>query len=210
MAPQTRRTKAKPKPTPQRTPTRRTDLPPRSPESKVGKKKAPPPVDEIGYSSDEVEDYSDSGSFASVNTGVSSKASTSSATRNRIALHVEKSFAEDVRDNGGIYGFDKGKTQGLSYLLENSKNSEVYGKRGDEIRVRLGQNVKYFRKNPAAYKKRRQQLGVPFSAEELRVEKQLRRDFSSPANSRSASFQEDHDVSDLEDSFAASVNITPS
>jgi hypothetical protein len=173
----------------------------------VGKKKAPPPVEEIGYSSDEVEDYSDAGSFVS-RSSYGSRASTSS-TRKRLPFHVEKSLITDIEERGGLEEFDRGKKQGLSFLFEKSENSELYGKRGSELREKLGKRVNYFKNNPSAYQKTRETLlANPPSRATL---KELRGG-SSPAknNSCSASFQEDHDLSDLEDSFAASVNITPS
>jgi len=61
-------------------------------------------------------------------------------------LNVEKALLQDITKSGGIALYDAGKAQGLCVLLDSNK--EFFGARGDKIRTRIGQRVKYLKALP--------------------------------------------------------------
>jgi hypothetical protein len=183
-------------------------LPPKSP-GKRGKKTAAQcktsasDNNSLGYSSDEVVDFSDAEASTPV-TPSQSVASGASASRERLPLNIEKQLISDIEAAGGIAFFDLGKTQGLRILLDSTGRAD-YGKVGDKIRVKIGRRVHYFKTNTEVYRKQRQKLNV----EPVVLSVQQLRDQQGLQQPQVTSSEDQQYVSDLDDESVASVKKTP-
>ncbi|CAB9530957.1 hypothetical protein SEMRO_3138_G344360.1 [Seminavis robusta] len=97
-----------------------------------------------------------------------SRGSGSTGTRQRLPLWIEKQLAEDIEAQGGIFGFDTGKAQGLSelcdYRSQDLGQPEFYGHRGSDQRRKISQKItKWKRLDQGQYLEKLSVLGVtPF------------------------------------------------
>jgi len=68
------------------------------------------------------------------------------SNREKLELCVEKQVLKDIEERGGLHFFEKGKTQGLSQLLDNPDRRRLYGERGDSTRKKISRRVRYLKK----------------------------------------------------------------
>ena len=189
-------------------------LPPQTPEKKGGRKKATSSKkkapthkkskdhsEDLEYSSDEVEDFSDT-DFSATET-VSSSTSVGSWKRHKLAHYIDKQLIIVIESRGGILSFDKGKTQGLRDLLDS--NSDLYGHLGDALQDKIGKRVHYFKKNPGQFARIRGNYNIP--PPKLTVEQLRQQQLPSAKPAKKVSISEAVYVSDLDDESL--VSVTP-
>ena len=146
------------------TPTVRSGRPPTTPRSNRRQKAAGGSVHSAGSASsklgsaalDSDDDfiYSDAEAVAdqpvtkppTLKSSSSVKSASSTGSRTPLPLNIEKALLQDILKSGGIAIYDAGKSQGLCRLLDSNK--ELFGSRGDNIRSKISQRVKYLKKLP--------------------------------------------------------------
>lgn len=70
------------------------------------------------------------------------------SNRGKLEFCVEKQVLKDIEESGGLHLFEKGKTQGLSQLLDNPDRRRLYGERGDGTRKKISRRVRYLKQLP--------------------------------------------------------------
>jgi hypothetical protein len=74
---------------------------------------------------------------------------TSTGSKRGLPEHIDKQLITDIEESGGIDNFDAGVPQATSQIiLNNPERENIYGKRGDPIRHKLTQRVKYLKTLP--------------------------------------------------------------
>ena len=96
---------------------------------------------------------------------LSASTGASNSTRSNLPKWVEKQLAEDIEAAGGLRIFDKGKTQGLSELLDHRaitlEEPEVFGLRGSDLRLKVRSKVNRWKQwDDKKYFAKLAQLGV--------------------------------------------------
>ena len=146
------------------TPTAKSGRPPTTPRSNKKPKAAGGSVHSAGsassklgsatFESDDDFIYSDAEAAAdqsvtkppTLKSSSSVKSASSTGSRTPLPLNIEKALLQDILKSGGIAIYDAGKSQGLCALLDSNK--ELFGSRGDNIRSKISQRVKYLKSLP--------------------------------------------------------------
>ena len=101
----------------------------------------------LDFSDEDDFEYSDADESAAAPASVkSNRSASSSGTNRRLPANVDKALLQDITAAGGRDLFGAGHSQGLCNLLDNPARKEIYGKRGNPIREKLGKRVQYLRR----------------------------------------------------------------
>ena len=176
----------------------------------------PTPVPAAAAAADSDDDfvYSDAESVQGVfkkprtlKSASSVKSESSTGSRSRLPLNIEKALLQDITKTGGIALYDAGKSQGLCKILDNNK--EYFGSRGDKIRTKIGQRVRYLKSLPEErYKKVLKKFQVKVK-DESKASSVLPSSIKTKRGDDVFSDLEDRAVSDLEDNDFKEDELQP-